>query len=410
MIYLLIGIYICVCVWLYDYRREERGKRVAWIVLFAVLVVTATLRYRIGIDSLSYEYNYRRFPGILEIFSYDYTSELYPGIPRYEPLFPIFLSIPRTFSDNFMWAQCLESIVVNLAVFRLVRRYCSNGFLALGLYYIFCYTELNFEVMRQAFAISLFLFAWPSFSRGDWLKYYLIVATAPFVHYSGVILYLLPLGVLPGVRELFRFGRRTIVLLACSVGIGYLIRIGLPGILGLLADFPGMEAKIRCMIEYFPLEQNLNWKGVSAILLKYVLPVSGAMVYLRVRQPQLLNKVQFPSLAMLYIVIMSMPIGMVMLRFSYYFIIFAMILVAQPAFRKWPLLKLTSSWRLRVPQWGWMAVIAVMCAIEVHSYLRVITADGDGHRYDMYYPYNNRLNPRHIETSDTVFGYFRDYK
>ena len=67
MLYILIFIILLYFVYKYDYKGKKSKKWTNYYILMIVLIVIAGLRYRLGIDSIRYEEQYKDFPTLGEL-------------------------------------------------------------------------------------------------------------------------------------------------------------------------------------------------------------------------------------------------------------------------------------------------------------------------------------------------------
>lgn len=425
MIYILILIYILICTYVFDYKcidKQGRWRKVAWWSLCIIFILLAGLRYRIGIDTVVYAHNYLEFPTISQLGEYDFFTLQGERDARYEIGFPILASFTRSISSDFIYFQFLEAILINLAVFQTVRRETPHAFLCIGLYYIFLYSELNFEVMRQGITISLFLFAWPAFKKGKWWQYYLILLPVPFIHQTSIFLWFLPLLQLPKIREIFRFGWRTICVGCLLTGLLLVFKYYSGDIVIWGVENSIFPQRVERLYTLLPeaFRTVYNWKGILGIMLRMVVPTVGALLYFHFKRDVAKGisdkgseeaTTAYPLEMMGIIVIYNAVFSIVMwgfYRFNYYFLIFALILVSKVTFEQWPMIKIGKR-GIRMRKSWWNAILLVMIIFQIYTYQVPMTKDGKYRRYQMYYPYNHVISPRHYLETDSIY-YYRKVK
>jgi NADH-quinone oxidoreductase subunit H len=70
MIYFLILFFLFILFYLYDVLHITKGVRFFWFFSFALLVLVAGLRFKVGGDTFSYLNNYEYFPTFFEFASF----------------------------------------------------------------------------------------------------------------------------------------------------------------------------------------------------------------------------------------------------------------------------------------------------------------------------------------------------
>ena len=70
--------------------------------------------------------------------------------------------------------QLFQAIFINYAISRTIVFNTKYIFTATLFYFVYLYTELNFEVMRESFAVGFFLFSLEAYKRNLWFKYYIL--------------------------------------------------------------------------------------------------------------------------------------------------------------------------------------------------------------------------------------------
>lgn len=190
MIYLLIFIFIVFCVYFYDVREASSGRTASFFLLFIILVLLSTLRYRVGTDSLYYEDTYDRMPDLSYFFMYmQYDNEL-----NYQPLWVLLVAIARSVSNDFVFFQFLHSLIFNVVIFYFFKKYTTKPFTALAILFVFLlYFYYSFEILRETMAIVVFLLNIKNLEDKKWIAYYLLATVSFLFHFSAFFLFFLPL-------------------------------------------------------------------------------------------------------------------------------------------------------------------------------------------------------------------------
>lgn len=415
-----------VCVYNFDLRRRNRYAQLAYWTFFVVLVVVSGLRYRIGTDSVVYEANYENVPTMMELDRFKFNST------RFEPAFMVFQSITRTFSPDFMWLQFLHAIVVNAVFFWFISKNAKHKFLTLTFFYIVLYLNLNTQVMREALAVCLFLLSWPFFRDNKWIQYYLLTGLATFFHTSAFVLLVLPLFCLPGLRELFVIGKRTIIICVIILAVGIFIQTRFSSILSLMAVTERMMDRVH---EYSIDRQSgnlLNITGIIGLLIQYCIYPLIALYFAnqwklrkfgkkniklgirknkeneeqhqQMREDRIerrrSDRWQMMVLLGVYFMIFSIPI-FIFRRYFNYFGIFCLTTVATWAYSE--LIK--GRKRIRLSRITWTIVILPFFLLNLYAYNASASKGGTMKFYQVYYPYHTRLDRTMDPERETIFRY-----
>ncbi len=167
-------------------RFDAKSSNAVYWLLCLVFIIVSGVKYRVGGDPLTYADEYDSYP----TFG-DFGSENIFQM-RYSPLFYVIVALCKLVSNDFVCFQIVQALVINIAVFWIINRYSRFRFTAVFFYYILFYLYF-WEVMRETFCIALFLFAVPSLLQKRYLRYYLIVLPAVFIHISASFLLVFPL-------------------------------------------------------------------------------------------------------------------------------------------------------------------------------------------------------------------------
>ena len=436
-----------VCVYAYDLRRHAPLYKFSYWGFFVVLVVLAGLRYRIGTDSIVYESQYDLVPMLWELPGFNFDST------RFEPGFMIFSSLARTFSSDFMWLQFLVSIVVNLVVFWFILRNTRHRFLCLTFYYIVLYLNLNTQVLREALAVSLFLLAWPSLRDGKWWLYYILTGLACFMHTSALFTLLIPIFCLPGIRELFVIGKRTIFILIIILASGVFIERHFSDVFSLMAVTQRVVDRVNTYSKSAFSSGHLNIFGFISTFVQCCLYPLLALYFankafkfkhkfkpsipsetvkvikenlaeekrenndnLVVADPKLnlkekeeeqkRAKREFNRWQMLVLLgVYSMVLSLTMFIFGRYYNYFGMFCFAATA--DWAFGKLIVKGKeIRLKSSLWVIILLPWFFYNLYAYAAPANKSGTLKTYQIYYPYYSRLNPQVDPKREEIYRYW----
>lgn len=238
-------------------KKSESSKRVFYILEFIVLVLVVALRYRVGGDSIGYEDEYETLNGMEELLNYNYTTSS-AGLLWYA-----FVAFCQSISSEWLFFQIMHALVVNVAVFRFVKKHCSKPFLAIALYTIFNYLYFNTEILRASLAVAVFLlWGYDALLEKKWVKFFILAFVSANFHIEGVVIFFFPLAYVLGKFKINELG-----LIAILLGAVLLLNVfKLDSFLFSLAQYS--EAIEHRASLYSEIEEyNTNWLIAKVIVL-----------------------------------------------------------------------------------------------------------------------------------------------
>ena len=429
MIYFIILIFMMLAVYAYDYRGNRRSSMVAYIAFFVVLVVVAGLRYRLGTDSIVYEKYYENVPPLWQMAKFKFENT------RFEPGFLIFASIPKIFSNDFMWVQFLHAAVVNAVIFWFIAKNTPHRFLCLLFYYLGLYFTLNMQVLREALAVCCFLLAWPALRDNKWIIYYAWTILATFFHTSASLLLLIPLFCLPGIREAFVFGKRTIFICIFILAVGIFVQSKFSSIFMFMAVTERMIDRVHVYSGSSYGSGMLNFNGVILSIAQLCLYPLVALYFLnkwyrlkynvqktswrekfkRTRREEIEAKKEkkeenrkkrehsrWEMLIVLgtYLVIFSVPM-FIFKRYYNYFGLFFMATTATWVFSEF----IVKGKRYKLNPVYWLFLFIPYFWFSFNTFVSPASKEGTLKVYHIYYPYTTRLNPELDPDREAIYRY-----
>lgn len=403
MIYFIVLFLILMCVWAYDYRRHEMGSSFFYWFLYFLLVVIAGLRYRIGIDSIVYESIYEDVPTLAELGKFQFDKI------RYEPGFMVFASLPRSISSDFTLLQIFQAIVVNLVVFLFIKANTRNKFFCLLLYYIVLYLNLTTQVMREALSLCCFLLAWPYFRDGKWLKYYLLMLFATFLHTSALLTLIFPIFTIPGIRNGFKLGWQVLIIGVVVLGIGFVIQQNFYNFFMMISVSGRMADRVMEYSTDADAGQVLNILGSLDLCIRNILFPVLAIYFLgkKVRREGDIHKIkEFEKLQVLvitsvYLTLMTIPM-FIFGRYYNYLGLFNFIAISRWVFSYLNIGR--KVYRLRPAYW--FLVLLPFFFFQFKSYMGPINKSGSLRTYMIYYPYNSRIDMERDPNREALYKYY----
>lgn len=198
MIYIVIFALLMFCIWYYDVQKNFRYKEISYWTIFAIFFLVSGLRYKIGIDSLMYMSLWSQYGDMWDFHWFDDIVKFQQRsdyVSRFQPGWVLYCIILRGFSHDYTIVQIVTSLLFNVALFKVIKKYSKTPFLTLLIFYMnFTFIELEFEVMRETVAVSIFLLcSFDAWINKKWVKFYIWTFVAFMMHTSAIIMFALPL-------------------------------------------------------------------------------------------------------------------------------------------------------------------------------------------------------------------------
>lgn len=190
MIVYLIAFILALAGAFHNYRMDRRVRWIFLGVIWAYVVVVLGLRFRVGVDTISYMISFKHVKPITQFFQMDFTLQ------RYEPGYLLVCSLCRTFSKDFWLLQMVMAAITNACIFIFLQRSCRNVFVGLLVFFAIQWLYLSMEVIREGTAIGIFLLNYRNLEEKRWLRYYLFSLLSIAFHYSAIVIWLFPLACL----------------------------------------------------------------------------------------------------------------------------------------------------------------------------------------------------------------------
>ena len=179
-----MGIYIALFVFellfgLAIIKKEKKYKKIYLIVSFILLAGIAALRTKnVGIDTLQFHDAYLRI-GYLDWT--ELTTE------RYEIGFSVLCKLLNYITANPQILISFTAIFINFSVVRFIYKNSNDVVFSILLYILLNFYFSYMNIMRQAMAIAILLFAFDAMKNGRKIKYFLLVGLATTFHGSAIL-------------------------------------------------------------------------------------------------------------------------------------------------------------------------------------------------------------------------------
>lgn len=403
MIYLILIVLILCLIYHYDYQKHSYGRREWYWGLCGFLIILAGLRYRLGIDTVAYEYSYDTMPDLFQFFGdYDFSQN------RYGIAYLFVCAICRSITHSFVLLQFVEAAFVNIAFFYFFKRYTKNIFFAILLYFIAEYFNYSYEVLREGFAVGIFLLSWKYFLNNKWLKYLLCCIIAILFHPSALVMLLVPFTQLPLINRLFRLNKIFLISALCVAVVFAVISVIFFDLIQLISlsqveDYANSYANSK-----YGEEKQLNIIGLTSFAIKSIFyPMAAAFLLSRDKsfagnsiQKKDFLKLQSGATLNIYFAIGSLFI-MILYRFAGYFLPFIVLLISDSLFI--PIRYYTRKIRLSFSIW--MIAISPFLVIYAYSYMAQDGESGVRNLY-RYFPYESVLDPTKNPNREKLYRFY----
>ncbi len=374
-----------------------------WIITVSV----AAFRYRMGVDSVMYEHEYPYMPTLAQLWNYKFSDS------RYQILYIVFTAISRSISDDFFCFQIMHALYVNTIIFWFYFKYTKHSFTALSLYFLMLYVPFNMEVLRESLAISTFLLAWPMFVKGKWVWYYLICLVAFGFHLSAVLTFVFPIFWMPGLRQFFVFGKRTIVICVLLLGFGYFIHDKFFDVIQGMSLSESFQERAATYKKDELGGAALNLFGIIGYLLRFALyPIMAVYFVKKSRQRRNKNqkvemaKEEYMTMWNIYFTFLTMFIT-IFHRYSNYLMPFAFLMIADWAFTTVTIGK--AVWRYKY--YMWVIIFVPLFTLQIYStFYGSLNKSGTLKQGMIYAPYKSQLNPEEDRDREKAFRYINPWR
>ena len=187
MIYLIVIILLFFLSFRYDIQGKTKNFVFWYRFVLVVFILIGGVRWRLGLDT----------PNYLRSFYYDYPTLGQFSFVEYglgkDPFYVLINSIVKTLGGRFFIVQLIQASIVNVLIFKYIKKHCSYFFSCIFLYFVTFYYDFNMEIMRGSISIVICLFAYDYILDKKWLKGYLLLCIALMFHLQTIVMFVLPI-------------------------------------------------------------------------------------------------------------------------------------------------------------------------------------------------------------------------
>ena len=380
-IYIAILLYLLVITYKHDYKNDKRYFKLNYILSCVILIAVAGLRYRIGYDTNNYMANFEHAPSFSEILD---GREFYG-----DPLWMYIFGISKEICKEFFLVQIIQAVIVNCAVFWFIRRHSPKPFLAVLLYFVLLWWNLCFEAMREAIAVSFFLFGLDALLVNKGFKaYYLRVWPAIFAHSFGFVTLLFPF------IKYLRIKKVAIIFIAAILVISIFVKDYINDIASMLemtSDMASNKATKYLESETYG-ENNMSINGMISMVLGGIVPCIPIIMSLKGKT--ILGKTNLLPFVFVYACIVFLRIQIpIFFRFLNYFEIPVIVAFTQV---------ICIEHKKIIRQFA-CATMFIMVLLRMYS-LTALDVGTTVKAYHRYVPYNSIFQKNYNQESETIFS------
>ena len=185
MEYVIIIILLIYGIVKYDFKGKTDKNGIYYKLVYILMVLMSGLAYRVGADFVIYESScYFDFEDGLA-FNF---GDLF-NFTRAQPGWLLFSTLVYKTGASFTIFKLIQASLFQFAVFSTIKKFTAYKYTALLLFFVYLFPQVNFNVLRESFAIGFFLLSVPHIINRNWIKFSIYIFCA-FMFHSGALLLL----------------------------------------------------------------------------------------------------------------------------------------------------------------------------------------------------------------------------
>ena len=397
MIYLVLFIFFICLSYNFDYLDKKRNKNLYFYLSLIILILLAGFRYRIGLDTVRYEYLHESAPLLSNLNKSAFEDS------SFDPLYLILSSIAKTISPDFWVLQILQSILVNTIVFRFIRLNTKNIFLGILLYYVCLYLNFNCEVMREACAVSMLLLGWEYLKKDKIIIFTIFCILACGFHISAIVLLIIPILKLTNLWGLLHINKLTIPLLIVIFIIATKIQTIFFDQLALLSLGDSFTDKVALYADTALSGNVLNVNGIISVIFRYILlPLLAIINIKKSNLSGARNNLEQMVLFSLITSVLLIPIA-IFYRYLNYFFPFAIIAICEISYR--PRFYVMNKFHIKGDYFRWYLILFPLLFFSMYGY-KSNEGNSQYKTYMRYYPYSSIITEEKDNNRENLFMYY----
>ncbi len=374
MLYILSLLVCLFFAYRFDIKGVIKGQSAVYRCLLLWFILISALQYMVGTDMIKYVQSYQSIKPSFQI------DDLMTDDIRYQPGWMFLCYLCRFITGDFFLLKLIHGVFINIAVFSFFKRESRYLFISIFFYALISYLVINFNVIRQSFAIGFCLYAYSYLKNKDYLKYLIFVFIAFIYHSSAILLIVVPL-LYYAVQKKFGFKLCFVSFMIIIVALS-VIDTGDAFTNIIMSEY--MDEGTSNLGMMYLNDDNLGSRSIVNILSPYRLLVLGIILYYYFHNKSSLWGVLGLCYFVFIVLSMAFPI---LWRFRLYFD-FAFFIILPHTIIEFSQKIKTGMNRQNLC----LVCILVFCFFPLREYLTPYK--GSSYRYiDQYYPYTSILNP-----------------
>lgn len=174
----------------FDFKSNNDRNDSFFKFIFILMTLMSGLAFRMGSDSFGYEIDfYTEYTGSIKSIFQSSSSFLSYRQIGWELLSAIVYKV----FHSFVVFKLIQACFLHYALFKLIKEHTKYRYIALLLYFLLLFPHINFNVLRESFAIAFFFLSIPFLEKAKWVKYYALIFCAVMFHTGALMLLFVPL-------------------------------------------------------------------------------------------------------------------------------------------------------------------------------------------------------------------------
>ena len=212
MLYIVVFFYLLLNVYIYDINVDvnaKKFKRINIFISYLILALIAGFRYRLAPDTVAYQYFVE-----YQVIGFSELDYEYIFSQRFQPIWVLLSSFSKSLG-SYLYLQLFVSFFTVFTLYFFNKRNTKYVSTATLFFYISFYHYFTMEVLREALAVSIFLWSMMLFNKRKFASFVLIVITF-FVHKFAIFTLFIYLFLLLNMRY------RSVIILMSFVSLFFI--------------------------------------------------------------------------------------------------------------------------------------------------------------------------------------------
>lgn len=375
MLYLFIILYLIALIYYFDYRKNNRYKKIHYSILLIILVLLSGLRYRMAPDSVAYMDNFKYLMVPMSELSLKSFTE-----SRYQPFWILINSFCKSIG-SYVLLQIICAMILNVCVFHFFKKTTTKFFTCILFYFLVDYFYFNMEIVRESLAIGVFLLAMIKYNENKIVSSYFLIFIAFLFHHFAAILFIVPFFLTKKISLKFK-----LLFLLGVIFFLFTFQSPLAFIDSYLSKFSTVDVTFYDLADF-----KMSVFGYLYMSLKIIPVLVFILLYRKRDIPNVFfRKDLLFSLSLLYVFIIIIRATTIPFieRFSNYFIFFVILLLTGAIY------DVVERYIIKIFRFNTILVISILCFLfQISPYLEISPMFGVP-LYKRYYPYYSVISEK----------------